>query len=153
MLSVAWVYDAQVCGTKLDNLVTLCRHHHRAVHEGGFDVRMDADGQSVFYDQQGKCIPEVPETRFRGNIFALRKHVFPTGTGNGWTLGWWWMSVRTRPPRTGAECVDAQLLAGDDNIVDVATGKVNNPVGNFACLRHGTFDRRARSRRSSGRCC
>ncbi len=57
--------------TKLDNLVTLCRHHHRAVHEGGFDVRTGADGQPVFYDRQGKRIPEVPETRFRGNVFAL----------------------------------------------------------------------------------
>ena len=26
--------------TRLDNLVTLCRHHHRAVHEGGFSVQM-----------------------------------------------------------------------------------------------------------------
>jgi hypothetical protein len=24
--------------TKLDNLVLLCRHHHRLVHEGGFSV-------------------------------------------------------------------------------------------------------------------
>ena len=57
--------------TKLDNLVTLCRHHHRAVHEGGFDVRMDADGQPVFYDRQGRPIPAAPETRFRGNVFVL----------------------------------------------------------------------------------
>jgi len=57
--------------TKLDNLVTLCRHHHRAVHEGGFDVRMSADGQPVFYDRKGRRIPEAPETRFRGNVFAL----------------------------------------------------------------------------------
>jgi hypothetical protein len=58
--------------TKLDNLVTLCRHHHRAVHEGGFDVRMDADGVPQFFDRQGRRIPEAPETRFRGNVFALR---------------------------------------------------------------------------------
>ena len=57
--------------TKLDNLVTLCRHHHRAVHEGGFDVRMGADGQPVFFDRQGRRIPAAPEIRFRGNIFAL----------------------------------------------------------------------------------
>ena len=57
--------------TKLDNLVTLCRHHHRAVHEGGFDVRMGGGGQPVFLDRQGRPIPEVPETRFRGNVFAL----------------------------------------------------------------------------------
>ena len=57
--------------TKLDNLVTLCRHHHRAVHEGGFGVRMGADGVPVFLDRQGRRIPEAPETRFRGNVFAL----------------------------------------------------------------------------------
>ena len=57
--------------TKLDNLVTLCRHHHRAVHEGGFDVRMGADGRPEFFDPRGRRIPSVPETRFRGNAFAL----------------------------------------------------------------------------------
>ena len=57
--------------TKVNNLVTLCRHHHRAVHEGGFDVRMSADGQPVFHDRKGRRIPEAPETRFRGNVFAL----------------------------------------------------------------------------------
>ncbi|WP_376690230.1 HNH endonuclease signature motif containing protein [Wenzhouxiangella sp. EGI_FJ10409] len=57
--------------TKLDNLVTLCRHHHRAVHEGGFDVRMDPGGQPVFLDRRGERIPEAPPMRFRGNVFAL----------------------------------------------------------------------------------
>ncbi|WP_376695910.1 HNH endonuclease signature motif containing protein [Wenzhouxiangella sp. EGI_FJ10305] len=57
--------------TKLDNLVTLCRHHHRAVHEGGFDVLMGADGVPKFYDRRGRFIPEAPETRYRGNVFAL----------------------------------------------------------------------------------
>ncbi len=57
--------------TRLDNLVTLCRHHHRAVHEGGFDVRMGADGNPVFFDPRGQRVPSVPETRFRGNAFAL----------------------------------------------------------------------------------
>jgi hypothetical protein len=28
--------------TKLDNLVTLCRHHHRLLHEGGFHIRRRA---------------------------------------------------------------------------------------------------------------
>jgi hypothetical protein len=57
--------------TKLDNLVTLCRHHHRAVHEGGFDVQMGSDGLPKFFDRRGRIIPEAPETRFRGNVFAL----------------------------------------------------------------------------------
>ncbi|RFF26887.1 MULTISPECIES: HNH endonuclease signature motif containing protein [unclassified Wenzhouxiangella] len=57
--------------TKVDNLVTLCRHHHRAVHEGGFGVRMGADGQPEFTDRHGRYIPEAPKPRFRGNAFAL----------------------------------------------------------------------------------
>ena len=57
--------------TKLDNLVTLCRHHHRAVHEGGFGVQMGADGVPKFFDRRGRLIPEAPAARFRGNAFAL----------------------------------------------------------------------------------
>ncbi len=57
--------------TKLDNLVTLCRHHHRAVHEGGFDVRMDSSQQPIFHDRNGQRIPEAPRSGFRGNTFAL----------------------------------------------------------------------------------
>jgi len=57
--------------TKLDNLVTLCRHHHRLIHEGGFDVQMGTTGQPIFCDPQGKSIPQAPMTRFRGNVFGL----------------------------------------------------------------------------------
>lgn len=57
--------------TKMDNLVTLCRHHHRAVHEGGFDVQMGDDAQPVFFDRRGRRIPEAPQSRFSGNVFAL----------------------------------------------------------------------------------
>jgi HNH endonuclease len=31
--------------TDLDNLVLLCRAHHRAVHEGGWHLARDPDGQ------------------------------------------------------------------------------------------------------------
>ena len=41
------------------------------MHEESFDVRMGADGEPVFFDPRGRCIPSVPETRFRGNAFAL----------------------------------------------------------------------------------
>jgi len=57
--------------TKMDNLVLLCRHHHRLVHEGGFDVRMTASGPE-FTDATGRTIPAVAETRSRGNVFALK---------------------------------------------------------------------------------
>ncbi len=34
--------------TSLDNLVQLCRHHHRLVHEGGFGCERMPDGEIVF---------------------------------------------------------------------------------------------------------
>jgi len=56
--------------TKMDNLVLLCRHHHRLVHEGGYAVRMNAGGPK-FTDPTGRTIPAVVETRSRGNVFSL----------------------------------------------------------------------------------
>jgi len=38
--------------TRLDNLVLLCRHHHRLVHEGGFDCRRSDSGEIYFVDQR-----------------------------------------------------------------------------------------------------
>ena len=46
--------------TELGNLLLLCRHHHRALHEGGFRVELDADGTSRFYTSKGALIPEAP---------------------------------------------------------------------------------------------
>jgi hypothetical protein len=57
--------------TSLDNLVLLCRHHHRLVHEGGFGVVMNDDERPEFTDRLGRSLPLAPETRFRGNVIAL----------------------------------------------------------------------------------
>ena len=46
--------------TSLDNLILLCRFHHRAVHEGGWRVEMDPDGEAGFRDPKGRLIPGVP---------------------------------------------------------------------------------------------
>jgi hypothetical protein len=45
--------------TELDNLVQLCRHHHRLVHEGGFSVERRGDGV-VFRGRDGRAIPSSP---------------------------------------------------------------------------------------------
>jgi len=58
--------------TKMDNLVLLCRHHHRLVHEGGYGVHMTAKGPK-FTDPTGRTIPQVAETRSRGNVVALQQ--------------------------------------------------------------------------------
>ena len=46
--------------TSLENLVTLCRHHHRLVHEGGFSVRRTAAGELEFRRPDGRVIPPSP---------------------------------------------------------------------------------------------
>ena len=46
--------------TALDNLVLLCRRHHRAVHEGGFRVTLDAAGDVEFVRPDGRRVPEAP---------------------------------------------------------------------------------------------
>ena len=45
--------------TSLNNLVLLCRRHHRLVHEGGFGVHTKADGQVFFTDQQHHHLPQT----------------------------------------------------------------------------------------------
>jgi hypothetical protein len=46
--------------TRLDNLALLCRRHHRAVHEEGYQVARDADGTLRFRTPHGRPISEVP---------------------------------------------------------------------------------------------
>ena len=57
--------------TKLGNLVLLCRHHHRLVHEGGFRVTLSASGEKRFRRPDGPPVLPGPDPRFRGNVFAL----------------------------------------------------------------------------------
>ena len=45
----------------LDNLVLLCSEHHHLVHEGGWDLRGNANHALVFYDQDG--LPVDPGSR------------------------------------------------------------------------------------------
>jgi hypothetical protein len=50
--------------TSLDNLLQLCRHHHRLLHEGGFSCEQHTGGKIVFRDPYGQAIADghVPET-------------------------------------------------------------------------------------------
>jgi hypothetical protein len=52
--------------TSLDNLVLLCRRHHRLVHEGGFGVERIAGGALRFTRPDGRVIaghPRLPDAR------------------------------------------------------------------------------------------
>jgi hypothetical protein len=58
--------------TDLGNLVLLCRHHHRLVHEGEFSVEARPRGRLVFRRPDGRVLPAVPAPR-RGDLHELRR--------------------------------------------------------------------------------
>ena len=51
---------AQGGPTTLANLLLLCRRHHRAVHEEGYQVAPGPDGALQFRRPDGRPLPEVP---------------------------------------------------------------------------------------------
>ena len=46
--------------TTLSNLAMLCRRHHRAVHEEGYQVERQPDGELRFRRPDGRPLPDVP---------------------------------------------------------------------------------------------
>ena len=48
--------------TDLDNLISLCRRHHRLVHERGYTVSLDNDGEAQFTNNYGITLPNVPRS-------------------------------------------------------------------------------------------
>ncbi|HUF50787.1 MAG TPA: HNH endonuclease [Longimicrobiales bacterium] len=46
--------------TRMDNLLLLCRRHHRLLHEGGCRVAITQDRRLRFIDRHHRVIPEVP---------------------------------------------------------------------------------------------
>jgi 5-methylcytosine-specific restriction endonuclease McrA len=51
---------AQGGPTTLSNLAMLCRRHHRAVHEEGYQVERQPDGELRFRRPDGRPLPDVP---------------------------------------------------------------------------------------------
>ena len=51
---------AQGGPTTLSNLAMLCRRHHRAVHEEGYRVERQPDGELQFLRPDGRLLPHVP---------------------------------------------------------------------------------------------
>ena len=61
--------------TTLSNLALLCRRHHRAVHEDGYQVDRLSDGELRFRYPNGRLLPEVPSSAAAPSnpVDALRK--------------------------------------------------------------------------------
>ena len=57
--------------TSMQNLVLLCRSHHRLVHEGGYGVDINAEQHIHFTMPNGRTLSPGSNTRFRGNVFAI----------------------------------------------------------------------------------
>jgi hypothetical protein len=93
------VHWAQGGATSADNLVRLCSHHHRLVHEGGYSITGDPDGELVFQRFDGRRLRQVA-ARPRGSCRSLkrlnrRRGIDPTDTtltpawdGAGLELDW-----------------------------------------------------------------
>jgi hypothetical protein len=59
---IPWRYGGR---TDLDNLILLCRHHHRLVHEGGWTASR-RDDRVEYRDPHGLLHGSTPMPRIRG---------------------------------------------------------------------------------------
>ena len=50
--------------TSLENLVTLCRYHHRELHRGEYRIECGAGGELIFMDAQQQAIPPALHPQF-----------------------------------------------------------------------------------------
>jgi hypothetical protein len=46
--------------TDLDNLISLCRYHHRLMHERGYSIAASSGGGFGFYQPDGTALPPSP---------------------------------------------------------------------------------------------
>jgi 5-methylcytosine-specific restriction endonuclease McrA len=88
--------------TTLSNLALLCRRHHRAVHEEGYLVERQPDGELRFRRPDGRPVPDVPlppavpddpvhALRARNQAVGLRLDASttrPTWLGERLDVGW-----------------------------------------------------------------
>jgi hypothetical protein len=63
--------------TALDNLVTLCGHHHRFVHEYGYRVELDEAQQPRFLDAHGRPVLDAPARPWSAGMSELHRQNEP----------------------------------------------------------------------------
>ena len=94
--------------TGLDNLVQLCRHHHRLVHEGGYQCNKDEQGNLQFRD---------PRER------VLNRYVVPTPVPDDATIEDWMVSHMQDVAIDDTTCIP-NWMAGDTMDWDLAVGNL-----------------------------
>jgi len=94
--------------TRLDNLVQLCRHHHRLVHEGGYQCNKDEQGNLQFRD---------PRER------VLNRYVVPTPVPDDATIEDWMVSHMQDVAIDDTTCIP-NWMAGDTMDWDLAVGNL-----------------------------
>ena len=57
--------------TSMDNLVLVCRHHHRVLHEGAYSVTCAANGRFVFLKPNREILPNHDDNLGGGNYLQL----------------------------------------------------------------------------------
>ncbi len=62
--------------TSLDNLVLLCRHHHRLVHEGGFGVHVGSNKTLRFTTPAGAVLPTAPAQTVENSSVKVQMEKF-----------------------------------------------------------------------------
>lgn len=86
--------------TSTENLVLLCRRHHRLLHEGGFSISRDASERLVFRRPDGRILESCPAApRSRATALAERRRR-RLGTAIG---------PETCLPRFGGERLDLEI--------------------------------------------
>src|SRR5262249_51035314 len=60
--------------TNLENLILLCRRHHRLVHEHGYKLSLDEDGSARFLNQYGIGVPHAPPRPPPSSPDGLHRH-------------------------------------------------------------------------------
>jgi hypothetical protein len=84
--------------TSLENLVLLCRHHHRLLHEGGYSIERKPSGEIAFRHPRGWPIPLSPRppgsgpgrlvAQNRSVGLEIDRETCLRGSGERMHLGW-----------------------------------------------------------------
>jgi hypothetical protein len=97
--------------TKLENLVLLCRHHHRLVHEEGWKIDWWGEGSAVFFDPRGGTHFEGrwtwPKLEERPAEALVEQNRLRGVRPDGWTAGSRWKREADIPDRVYFQATEA----------------------------------------------